>query len=263
MAATARRTLILRILFTVILAVMVIGVGWRWTVRHGIMPPLTDLFPTGELIIAVDASYPPFAVATADDLYGLDIDVGQEIGRRMGIPVRFVNMGYDGLYDSLKAGQTDVVISALLMDGFRLGDVRYTRFYFDAGLILVSDGQFETMNDLPGYSLAYEFGSAADTEARAWARRIGSFEHHPYELPAYALDAVRLGEADAALVDAITGRLYLRQHIDWDAQYKYINHAPFAVAVRIDRIFEWKLVNRALQAMVDDGTLGAIIDRWL
>ena len=62
--------------------------------------------------IGVDASYPPFAVATADDLFGLDIDLGSALGERLGIPVRFVNMGFDGLYDSLRADQVDVVISA-------------------------------------------------------------------------------------------------------------------------------------------------------
>jgi arginine/lysine/histidine transporter system substrate-binding protein len=257
------RTLILRGIATLLLTGVVVGTGGRWMLRHGTIPPLTDLFPSGELVIAVDASYPPFAVATQDDLYGLDIDLGDEIGRRLGLSVRFVNMGYDGLYDSLKTGQTDIIISALLMDGFRLGDVRYTRFYFDAGLVLVSDKSIESMHEIVGRSLAYEFGSPADTEARAWARRIGQFDPRPYELPVYALDAARNDEADAALVDAITARLYLREHPEWDAEYEYVTHTPFAVAVRIDRIFIWKLVNRALQDMVDDGTLDEIIARWL
>ncbi|MBC8172022.1 MAG: amino acid ABC transporter substrate-binding protein, partial [Anaerolineae bacterium] len=237
----------------------------RWLLRHGITPPLSELFP-GELRIAVDASYPPFAVATADDLFGLDIDLGRAIGERIGIPVRFVNMGYDGLYDSLQTGQTDLILSALLMDGAKLGDVRYTRYYFDAGLILVSAKNQpieSSMNSLVGKSLAYEFGSAADGEARAWARRIGDFEHRPYELPEYALDAVRFQQADTALVDAIAGRLYLRQHPDWQADYVSITHALFAGAVRIDRIFVWRLVNRALQDMVDNDSLDKIIARWL
>lgn len=261
--ATTPRTLILRMVFSLMLIVVVTGIGTRWMLRHGITPPLHDLFPSGEIVVAVDASYPPFAVATEDDLFGLDIDVSREIGRRIGLPVRFINMGYDGLYDSLKTGQTDIIVSALLMDGLRLGDVRYTRFYFDAGLILVSDNGINRMADLPARSLAFEFGSSADTEVRMWARRIGEFERLPYELPVYALDAVRSGQADAALVDAITGRLYLREHPEWKPTYRYIDHAPFAVAVRIDRKFVLKLVNQALQDMVDDGTLSEIVSRWL
>jgi polar amino acid transport system substrate-binding protein len=256
----------LRLLITLTLTAVVAGVSWRWLLRHGITPPLSDLFPAGEIVIGVDASYPPFAVAIGDDLFGLDIDIGREIGRRIGLPVRFVNMGYDGLYDSLRAGQTDMTISTLLMDGFRLGDVRYTRFYFDSGLILVYDKTNPIdsgIEGIPGHAIAYEFGSSADSEVRLWSRRLSPFDTRPYELPTHTLDAVRFGEADAALVDAITGRLYLRDHADWGADYTYVTHAPFAAAVRIDRVFVWKLANRALQAMVEDGTLDAIIARWL
>ena len=82
-------------------------------------------------------------------------------------------MGYDGLYDSLKADQVDVVISALLVDPSRLGDVRYARHYFNAGLVLVSPASnpLNSMDDLPGYALAFEYASDADLEARRWLRR--------------------------------------------------------------------------------------------
>jgi polar amino acid transport system substrate-binding protein len=237
----------------------------RWTaVERPAIPP-RHLFPYGEMRIGVDASYPPFAVATADELFGVDIDLGRALAERLGVPVRFVNMGYDGLYDSLKADQVDTVISALLVDPSRLGDVRYTRHYFNNGLVLVSPGEkpLGSMYDLPNHSVAYEFGSEADQQAHTWLRRVLPFETKPYELPQYALDAVRLSMADAALVDATSARLYLREHTDWRAQYHYVSNSWYAVAVRIDHHEMWMAVNQALQALVDDGTLDAILARWL
>lgn len=238
-------------------------IRWNSVERPG--PPVRVLFPYGEMRVGVDASYTPFAVATADDLFGLDIDLGRAIADRIGVPVRFVNMGYDGLYDSLKADQVDVVISALLIDSSRTNDVLYTLPYYNAGFVLVSRaGQpFITMNDLSGHALAYEFGSDADTFARARLRRIPPFETRPYELPIYALDAVRLGEADAALVDATSAHLYLRDHPGWDAELNYVSDSLYAVAVRINRGKTWEAVNLALQSLVDDGTLAEIVGRWL
>jgi ABC-type amino acid transport substrate-binding protein len=236
----------------------------RWTAIERPEPPPKPLFPYGEMRVGVDASYPPFALATADDLFGLDIDLGRAIAQRLNIPVRFINMGYDGLYDSLKADQVDVVISALLVDPARTGDVRFTRHYFNNGLVLVSsmDRPVNRMDDLPGHALAYEFGSAADQEARAWLRRVLPFETQPYELPQYALDAVRLGSANAALVDATSALLYLREHSEWKAQYHYVTDSWYAIAVRIDRLPMWAAVNQALQSMADDGTLEGILARW-
>ncbi len=58
-------------------------------------------------------------------------------------------------------------------------------------------------------------------------------------------------------------RLYLRSHPDWAARATYVTHAPYAIAIRIDRYERWEAVNRALQVLIEDGTLGAILKRWL
>lgn len=227
--------------------------------------PAGQVLPHGELRVGVDPSYPPFAVANSDGLYGLEIDLANALGEELGVPVRFVMLGYDGLYDALRVDSVDVVISALLIDPARRNDVTYTRPYFDAGLLLVSNAgsPFGDMTLIPGHSLAYEFGSAADAEARRWLRRVQPFERRPYELARYALDAVRLGEADAALVDAVTTRLYLREHTNWAAQTFAVTSNSYAVAVRADRGGVWSVVNNALEALAFDGRLDAIVARWL
>ena len=236
----------------------------RWASVDRPAPPEPPLLPYGELRVGVDASYPPFAVATADDLFGLDIDLARTLAHRLGVPVRFVNMGYDGLYDSLHVDQVDALITALRVDMMRIGAVQYTQPYFDAGMVLVSaDPAVEGMHDMAGRRLAYEFGSSAEDVVRAWLRRIAPFTPRPYELPRYALDAARLGDADAALADAISARLYLREHPAWRAAAHRVDSAPIAIAVRGDR---WRLhgaLAAALREMQHDGTLDAILRRWL
>ena len=232
-------------------------------VRDGAPPPPRELFPTGELRIGIDPSNPPFAVATADDLYGLDIDLSRELGKRLDLPVRFVYLGYDGLYDALKSDQVDALVAGLLIDLTRLNDVHYSQAYFNAGLVLVSDKGLARMEDLPGRSLAYEFGSEADTQARTWLRRILPFETRPYELARYALDAARVGEADAALVDAVSARLYLRDHADWQPELNHVTDNLYAIATQSRRPEISVAINQALQSIIDDGTLIQIINRWL
>ncbi len=222
------------------------------------------LFPNGVMRIGIDASFPPFAVATGDDLYGLDVDLGKAIGLRLQIPTQFVNMGYDGLYDSLLSEQVDVLISALPIDYSRSRDFRFTLPYFNAGLVLIRDADqpIEGMEDLGGRSVSFEFGSDGDLVARAWLRRIRAFETRPYETPDYALDAVRLGISDAALVDAVSGRLYLRAHREWDARYSSVNDVLYGVAVRADDRELWRAVNGIIRTMLEDGSLESIIARW-
>lgn len=247
------------------LCLLVIGTLSYWVLRPIPGPNPETHYPHGVLRVGVDASMAPFASVEDGELRGLEIDLAHAISEEIGIPVQLVNMGFDGLYESLKADQVDIVIAMLTINPLQLGDIRYTRAYFDSGLVLVApiEHPINTMREVEGHALAYEYGSAADREARLWQRRILPFEMHPYEQADYALDAVRLGLADAALVDAISARLYLRHHPEWTAHYPYISTNPFVIAARIDRYPMWEQVHEALQSLEDSGKLEQIINQWL
>ena len=239
-------------------AMLVIGLR-----AQALLQPEPPAFTTGILRVAIDPSYPPFAGINGDEVAGLDVDVANALGETLDLPVDRQLLGVDALYDALRDRRVDVIISTIQPENWRTGDVRYSRPYFDAGLVLVGDAAITTMQDLPGHTLAYAFGSEADAEARVWSRRIEAFETRPYELPAHALDAARLGEADVALVDAITAYLYLQDHPEWDIDLHYSTHRPFVVAVHIDDWGSLRAVNEALDTLDENGTLDDIIARWL
>lgn len=266
MATAAQRTILSVILITNTvwiwsLAGILFAIRWHAIVRPA--PPTYEIFPYGEIRIGVDASYPPFAVATANDLFGFEIDLGLNLGAELGLPVRFVNMGFDGLYDAIKADQVDMVISTLLIDSSRTNDVRYSKAYFNNGLMLISprNNPISTLENTTALRLAFEYGSTAHEEANRWARRITYFVPMPYELPHYALDAVQLGYADVAIVDATSYLLYKRD-TDWEGHAVYLTDALYAIAVRIDREDKLRAINRALSGLSERGLLDTIMARW-
>jgi len=238
---------------------------WVW-VTFIRTPAERPMLPYGELRVGVDASFPPFAVDPGDgQLIGLDIDLARAVADRLGAPVRFINMGYDGLYDSLRADQADALFSALRIDPLRLHEARYTTPYFDAGQVLVRPpgAGIDSLQDMDGRRLAVEFGTEGDLEARRWQRRLHVLDILTYETAAAALDAVRAGEADAALVDAVSARLWLRDHDGLSRAPDQITSDPYAVAVQVENVRLWEAINAALAALAEDGTLERIIARWL
>ena len=268
MAATTARKLVRLALFATVFGGIGIAIGLAFMFQawqSSLPPDKAKAFPAGEIAVAVDASFPPFAADNGQSVYGLDIDLAYAIAQKIDLPLRFVHVGFYGLYDAVISNQADLLISALRIDPSRMQDVRFTQPYFDNGLVLVTpqDSPVRMMESMQGHRIAYEFGSAADAQVRQWERRIGQMQHFPYEQPQYALDAVRLAHADAALVDATSYRLYLREHPDWPGQSRFITHDPYAVALRIDRADAWKLVNHALTALKESNELDIIIADWL
>ena len=238
-----------------------------WRVLFAPLPPM---LPEGVLRVGVDASYPPFAVDPGTGVpVGLDIDLARAVADQMGVELRFVNMGYDGLYDSLRASQVDVLFSALRIDPLRTRDVRYTTPYFEAGQVLVrkEGAGIEAPEDLEGRTVAVAFGTEGDEAARRWQRRLHVLTLQPYATAADALAAVGAGEADAAIVDAVSARLWLREASPADHDLglasEPVTSDPYAAAVRQDYPRLHAAINAALQVLDEDGTLQAIISRWL
>ncbi len=218
-----------------------------------------------DLYVGLDPNYPPFTEWTPDQIEGIEADIAREIGGRMGVKTSILIMGYDGLYDSLYTGYVDMIISGLHIDPAYQEWVYYTRPYYDAGQILVSraDAPVDTMRELDGKTVAVELASAGDLTALRWTRRLHALAIRRYLLPDEAMHAVQTGEVDAALVDTISAHLYLTHHADLRMAPKTTVPNGYVIALRKANFRLSEEVDQALADMIADGTLNAIITRWL
>ena len=221
---------------------------------------------TGVLRVGVDPTFPPFAAAEGSELWGVDADLAQALAAELGLEPHFTYFGYDGLYDALATNQVDVLVSALVVMPERMQDVAYTDSYYDAGQVLIvpRGSAVSGMDDLNAASVAVELGALGHVEAQTWQRRLPALTVRTYGSVDEALGAVAAGEADAALVDSVSGRLYLRDHTDKLTRIAApVTAEPYAIAVRIgDRTLHRRL-NEALDQLASAGELDEIVAAWL
>jgi ABC-type amino acid transport substrate-binding protein len=244
----------------------------------------------GVLRVGMEANWVPFEyVDGAGQLAGFDVELARELGTRLELELQFVaNLSFDGLYDALTAGRTDVVISAVVVDLARSADFAFSTPYFDAGQVLVvgpDNDDIEAMQDLRGRVLAVELGSDGDAVARRWARRLadllllhtdsaeaalgavaqGVVAQGVVAEGAVAQSAVAEGQADAALIDRASAlialkakpgtALHIRGEPVTDEQYAVVVHRESAQLLRA--------VNATLADLRRDGTLEALERKWL
>lgn len=223
---------------------------------------------TRVLRVGMDASFPPFEAIAADgSLVGFDVDLAREISQRLGVEPRFIaNLPYDGLYDALTVGRVDVVISALVINSARTADFAYSSPYFDAGHVLVVREREQTIRsvgDLSNHSLAVVLGTPGDRDARERARRSRDLVVVQYRTPARALDALRTGETDGALVDHVSALQAIGAGSPLAIVGEPVVEVPYAVAMRDDSQRLLGAINSALKEMKDDGTLDKLVSEWL
>jgi ABC-type amino acid transport substrate-binding protein len=224
---------------------------------------------SGVLRVGLDPTFPPFALDEEGVLTGIDVDLAQALAGALGLEAQFTYFGYDGLYDALLTDQVDVLISALVIAPERTKDVAYSTPYFDAGLVLVAPEEVNSigqMADMDGRTLAVELGSLAHVTALEWQGRLPGMTVQTYPSGEEALLAAQSGGAAAALVDSVSGRLFLRDTAG-DQPLTYLSPPvvaePYAAAVRIDDQELLDRINDALLQLEQTGTLEAIIQNHL
>ena len=220
----------------------------------------------GVLRVGLDPTYPPFEVDDGGGVYGLDVDLAKAIAADLGLEVQFVYFGYDGLYDALGTEQVDVLISALVIMVERTRDFAYSEPYFNAGEILIvpaGNETIETMADLGDQTVAVELGSLGHVEATEWAKRVAGLEISTFSTADEAITAVQQGHADTALTDAISGRLFLRDHDGLKRLPESVTVEPFALVVRREDRQLLTMLNQSLATLQQSGQLDQIETQWL
>ncbi len=220
---------------------------------------------TGTLRVGLDPTYPPFESFDGENLSGFDVDLAYAIGEDLGIEVEFVHFGYDGLYDALLTEQADVLISALVISVEKTKDFAYSEPYFNAGEVLIipkDEAEIHDMKSLNGRSLAVELGAQGHVLATDWERKLTDLTILPFTTPDEALTAVLENKAHAALIDNISGSLFLKEYPELTSIDPPITAEPFAIVVRAEDEQLLSHLNKSLENVQDTGKLAEIHNKW-
>jgi ABC-type amino acid transport substrate-binding protein len=219
----------------------------------------------GLMRIAMDASYPPFEyIDEGGNLVGYDVDLARELGERIGVEVEFVIISFDGLYDALRVERVDMILSALPFDLRLTEDVVYSHSYFNAGQMLVvheTEDGIASVDDLVGKRVGVEWGSMGDVEARQLLRRM-EFELFPYAAPQEALTALKEGEVDAGITDAVSTYQFSRDEGGVKIVGPPVTDDPYVIATRLGSFVLQERLNEAILDLSASGFLDGLRIRW-
>ena len=125
--------------------------------------PADALAQKGHLLICSDFPYPPQEFFDENgNPVGLDVEIGTEIGNRLGLKVQFVNSVFDTIIAAVTSGKCDIIISAQNITADRQKQVSMIP-YFQAGQAFVAvkgnPNNINTAMDLCGKPVAAESGT--------------------------------------------------------------------------------------------------------
>jgi len=216
----------------------------------------------GVLVAGSSAEYPPFEYVADGKLVGYDVDMAEEITRRMGVKVAWEKIDFKGIVAALTAKRVDVLITALTWTPERAERIAFSDPYFDAGIgaITPRSSAIEKAADLTGRKVGVQLGSSGERYVR---ETIGS---KVGQLLTYDSITLAINDLKNGRVEAVVNPLpVLRYAVRNDTGFRYTGVWDTRVVGINTRLEDKELlaeINRHLGDLKREGFLAKLETKW-
>jgi len=218
----------------------------------------------GVLVVGNGGAFPPFEFIENGQLVGFDRDLGDELGRRMGLRIEWRIIAFAGLIAALTSSRVDCLITAMAWAPDRAERIAFSTPYYRTGIAAAYRPglALDRPEDLAGRVVGVQVGTSGERFVRdnlaTQVKEIRVYNEFPL-----ALQDLVIGRIEAVVNTqpvlrwnvARNSRVRLGVSPVWDARDIGINtrHADTALMAEI---------NRHLAAMTADGFLPGLDAKW-
>lgn len=216
-----------------------------------------------KIIIGTNAEYPPFSFIKNDTIVGFDIDIAQEVCKRLNKKMVLVDMPFDALLPKLQLGNIQLVAAGMTVTPERAKRVIFTRPYLvNDPLLIISlvNNPVTSLAELEHKDVVVNDGYTADN---FMSQQKGPILHR-LSTPAEALLALRSGRAYAYVTAKSTIKPFFTQYGEHEFHVTTIPDVHDSYSLIISPQYPELLtpVQEVLDAMEHDGTLALFKTKW-
>ncbi|WP_296425134.1 transporter substrate-binding domain-containing protein [Yoonia sp.] len=208
--------------------------------------------------LATEGAYPPYNfINDAGEVDGFERELGDELCARAALTCEWVTNEWDSIIPNLVSGNYDAIIA-----GMSITDERKEVIDFSDAYTLPDPSAFLGMGDVDVTTAV--IAAQASTIQASYVAGMPGATLLEFASPDETIAAVKNGEADAVLAD----KAFLEPVAESDPEVSIIGDdvligGGIGLGVRKTDTELRDKFSTAIQSMKDDGTLNALIAKWL
>jgi polar amino acid transport system substrate-binding protein len=231
-----------------------------------------DVRKRGYITIATDPSYPPleYADAGSGDLKGMEIDLGNALGKELGLQVKWTKVAFNSIVPGLQAGRYDLALSGFWVFPERLKVASMITYFESGSQYMVKAGSSLKINersDLCGTTVAVESGSSEIEMNQTQSKECEAAGEKPITVQTYQTQdqanlAVTSGRAQSTGVGAeVAGYTVKNSHGQLALAGEIFDSSPAGIAFAKNSAL-LDAAYSGLTAMSKDGSLQKLFSRY-
>ncbi len=220
-----------------------------------------------KLTFGCDATFPPMEFLDANKkIVGFDVDMIHAAAKAGGFEAVVKNTAWDGIFAGLTAGDYDAVLSSVTITPERTKTMDFSVPYVDAGQVIIVNQNVQGMTLLSQFA-GKKVGAQIGTTGAIEVAKFKNITLKSYDEAGLAVEDLYVGRIDAVVLDSPTAISYVLQNEKYKAKLKIVGKTftseHYGIALKKGDQKTLAMINKGLEAIIKDGTLAKIAQKWL
>ena len=216
----------------------------------------------GKLIMSTNAAFPPYEMVADDgSLEGIDVEVAGAIAGKLGLELVVDDMDFDAALLAVQQNKSDIVMAGVTVTEDRQLVMNFSDSYATGvQVVIVKEGSDVTLDNLGEKMIGTQRGTTGYIYT---SDDYGDDHVTAYDNGASAVQALLNGQVDCVVIDSAPAEAFVAANAGLtilDTEYVTEN---YAIGVNKDNTALLDAINQALAELTADGTVQAIVDKYI
>ena len=217
----------------------------------------------GKLIMATNATFPPYEMPTdAGDFEGIDVEIAGAIAEKLGLELQIDDMDFDAALLSVQQGKADIVMAGVSVTEDRLLVMDFSDSYATGiqSIIVPEDSDIASADDLAGHMIGCQRGTTGYIYC---SDDFGDESVTAYDSGLTAVQALVNGQVDCVVIDNAPAQEFVAANPGLKILDTSYVEEEYAIGMGKGNTAMLEAVNGALADLKEDGTIQAIVDKYI
>ena len=219
------------------------------------------------LTMATNASFPPYEYKdNGIDIIGIDPEIAQAIAEKLDMTLEIKDVDFSTIVEGVKSGKYDIGMAGMTVNEERLESVNFSTPYAKGvQVVIVPEGSpITSVDDILADGAAYKVGTQEATTGYIYMTDdIGEERVVSYKTGNLAVANLLAGKVDCVVIDNEPAKAYVAENAGLKLlDTEYVTE-DYAICVAKEKTELLENINKALAELTADGTVQAILDKYI
>ena len=217
----------------------------------------------GKLIMSTNAAFPPYEMTTdSGEFEGIDIETAQAIADKLGLELQIDDMDFDAALLAVQQGKSDMVMAGVTVTDERQNVMDFTDSYATGiqSIIVKEDSDIASVDDLAGKKIGTQRGT---TGYLYCSDDFGDENVVAYDNGLTAVQMLNNGQVDCVVIDNAPAKEFIAANPGLKLLDTAYVEESYAIGIGKGNTELKDAINTALEELKADGTLQAIVDKYI